>query len=119
MNALTRLAALTTAVLILAACGGSSGSKVWNETEIVSALDLVKPAGDTNPASWDFTAPSGLVCHLFGIQTSKQEVDLYRSAGDPVATNPDGTAGVKVNISQTGEVRACLDALTEAMKQLK
>jgi len=103
-----------------AACGGSEGSdRVWDESEVVAALGLTKPAGESNPAVWEFRTDSGIVCPIFGIQTSEPEVDLYKAAGDPIATNPDGSAGVKVNTSRTGEVATCLDALTEAMTVLE
>lgn len=107
-------------LVLLTACGGGSDGpgRVWDESSVVSSLGLTKPEGSANPAEWQYRTPTGMLCPIFGIQTSRKEVDLYKEAGDPIATNPDGSVGLKVNTSQTGEVAACLEALTEAMASL-
>ena len=56
---------------------------------------------------------SSTTCEASVIMPNKTTVEVYADAGDLVATNPNGTAGVKVG--STGGERECLKFFTEAL----
>ncbi len=56
---------------------------------------------------------SSITCEASVIMPNMTTVELYADAGDLVATNPNGTAGVKV--SSNGGERECLEFFTEAL----
>lgn len=59
-----------------------------------------------------YTSPGG--CQISVVMISKGQVDTYVSAGDPVATNPAGTVGVKF-FDEPG----CGDELAKGLRTLK
>lgn len=74
----------------------------WDEQAIVEHLGA-QPIGDGA-----YTVDG---CEISVVLKTPQEVALYADAGDPVATTPDGSGGVKT----TAE---CVDGLTEALADL-
>jgi hypothetical protein len=109
---------IATCALILAACGSSGSSASgggdqirnadpWTEEQVAAAAHLT---ADEDGLAW--TTPSG--CSVAVILVSRANVDLYAGAGDPVATNPDGTAGVKFDGTQE-----CGAELASGLKSLR
>lgn len=101
------------AVVVLAGCSGGASepvedpapaaeARVWDEGEIVEHL------GAEDLGDGVYTVDG---CDIFVVLKTPQEVALYADAGDPVATTPDGTGGVKT----TAE---CVDTLTAALADL-
>lgn len=123
----TRLLLVLAAVVMVASgCSGTitidfgspSGStersetQVWNESEVVDAVGLRK---NDRGSGWTFSADSGRFCDVAVVMTNKSQVDLYVNAGDVVATNPSGTAGVKI---VDAESRSCLDTAEKRLRDL-
>jgi hypothetical protein len=115
--------------LFLAGCGGGSDdgsggetldgdtssdtsaggeSKIHDESEIVEHLGLVDDGG----GSYTYTTPDGVSCGIAVVLTKYNEVSMYRDAGDTVAENSSGTAGVKIIAA---EEATCKDALDNAL----
>jgi hypothetical protein len=102
-------ALLVLAAVCLAGCGTTStasNTEPWTEQQVTEAAGLTS---DSDGLSWQ--TPTG--CSVAVIMKSQAEVDTYTSAGDSVATNPDGTAGVKFD----GDP-ACGRELTAALSKL-
>ena len=120
------IATVSITTFLLAGCGGDEESETAEPAEtttseevpevstVHNASDIAAHIGveltDTEDATW--TTADGAECDLPIFLTTAQEVDLYAGAGDTVATNPAGTAGVKI---VGGEQATCLDELTEAL----
>jgi hypothetical protein len=85
-------------LLLIAGCGGSSdSSNTVTESDVINALHLTRDKSGVG-----YLTPDG-DCEVMVILNSKEEVDLYTHAGDPVAKNSDGTVGLKVG-STTGSI---------------
>lgn len=92
---------------------GDDRGKIWNQSEIIKALNLEK---NSSGMSWKFIMSNGTQCDVAVIMTTKGSVALYYNAGDVVATNPDKTAGVKITAAET---RDCLNAAQKLLSSLK
>ena len=57
-------------------------------------------------------------CDVPVIMTTKQGVETYESAGDTVAKNPSGTAGIKIVGEDGASEKKCKEEATEALKTL-
>jgi hypothetical protein len=91
---------LLSGAVAIAGCGGSDATSQpgpggtvrnvnpWTEQQVMTAAHLTPEDGGV---SW--TTSTG--CTVSVIMVSRNEVATYADAGDPVATNSDGTAGVK------------------------
>ncbi|HEY9354259.1 MAG TPA: hypothetical protein VIP28_13445 [Nocardioides sp.] len=121
---------LLLAVAVLTACGSdpvdesaSSASPAAEESEVVESADpaaaLVDAADvaeqyglvDEGDGWYIATVEDGTECEVL-LLTGPAEVDTYASAGDTVASNPDGTVGFKV----TGDsMRTCYEGLTKML----
>ena len=85
--------------LVVGACGGSSGSKVstaasearWSEAQVDRLAGLQRNADLT------YRLIAHPKCTADSLLRSGQEVQTYKNAGDVVATNPDGSVGVKIS----------------------
>lgn len=105
----------------LCGCGGSSDSNGYNrpsapkhsEEEIAAALGVHR---DESGIAWEDNAQE---CVASVIMTTPDQVKLYADAGDPVATNPSGTVGVKVGTYQGVDARMCFDRFQTALKKLE
>lgn len=107
---------LVGASLLLVACGGSGSDSSSSAASNVSVNDVVSALGLVpNPGGISYSALNGS-CDVAVVLTSKQEVDLYAGAGDPVAKNQDGTVGLKVGSNDPSMSDAdCVDALSAAL----
>ena len=118
---------LLLAVAVLTACGSdpaedsaSSPSPAAVESEVadpaaslVDAADVAEQYGlvDEGDGWYIATVEDGTECEVL-LLTGAAEVDTYASAGDTVASNPDGTVGFKV----TGDsMRTCYEGLTKML----
>jgi hypothetical protein len=99
--------------LAAAGCGGAAtnpagndspavvhNQNTWTKQDVIDALDLYIPKTSSPEIdAWNqanglgYQTPSGISIAV--ILTSKAQVQMYAGAGDPVATNPAGDAGVK------------------------
>lgn len=107
------------ALVLVTGCGGSEAS--GDEASKPAARE--KPAAPTRFDASEianylhlkndtYTAPNGQQCDVAVVLTSADEVEMYADAGDAVAMNPSGTAGVKV---VDPESATCLRLLTTAL----
>jgi hypothetical protein len=86
-------------------------SRVWNESEV---LKLAGIETKDNGLTYQLVAHPG--CTAAVVMTTANGVETYRSAGDTVATNPDGTAGVKVTAAET---QTCQRRFTDALEAVR
>ena len=102
------------ALLVLSGCGNDEPdtSVVHDESDILEHIN-----GSANSGGTSYSAPAGgQLCRIAVVMTDANMVDMYVSAGDVVATNPDKTAGLKITDS---EAATCKDALTEALSDFE
>lgn len=93
--------------------GGDAQPRLFNESEIVEHLGLVDDG--TGTESYVYRGPGQVVCDVYVVLASSQAVELYANAGDNVASNSIGSAGVKFG---GAELADCQEALTAAMADL-
>ncbi len=132
----TRYALLLIPCLLLSACGGSkesaSGGAVplpkeqassFTAQQVVDALKLTDdPNSDNEPTAEDPAAglwDAGGQCTVAVVLTSPSDIDTYASAGDPVASNPSRTAGVKIGTYAGADVEQCHTLFTKRLATLK
>lgn len=119
------ITALTFALLLtLSGCGESditgpatsddAQPRLYDESEIVEHLGLVDDGSGTD--SYIYRGPGQIECNIPVVLKSSDEVALYANAGDNVASNSIGSAGVKFN---GDELASCQEALTEALADLE
>jgi hypothetical protein len=117
-------AALIGLLIVMSGCGsergGTSGStqapkpisdRVWDESQVLRLAGI-----ETNDDGISYRLTAHPECTAAVVMVSANSVETYRSAGDTVATNPDGTAGVKVTAA---ELQTCLQRFTEALSAVK
>ena len=123
-----RLALTSVALVVLAGCGGGDAEPaseapvatdeqtteaeaptVYDESQIGKHLGLLEDDQGL------FYQTDEVDCSIAVIMTSASMVDMYVEAGDAVATNPEGTAGVKI---VTPETATCLTVLNAALADL-
>ncbi|HEU0097747.1 MAG TPA: hypothetical protein VFQ67_03135 [Allosphingosinicella sp.] len=104
----------------LLASGGAQGSgfnrppaAAYSQEEIAAALGLHRSEGSI---SWQ---DADQQCVASVIMTDRKTIKIYSDAGDPVATNPSGTVGVKVGAYAGVDKRMCFDRFAEALKKLR
>lgn len=108
------LAALT---LALAGCGSSGSStpqssgRAWTIGEFLRRSGLHKSTDGLS-----YRLPQHPECTARILLRSSAEVDTYKNSGDVIATNPDGSAGIRV---ETGEPASCKTVFTQALGHLK
>lgn len=96
-KSLLALTAIT--VMLGTACGGGEETAPVGEPVIYDASQIVEAIGLDEDNYVE--TPEGVRCEAAAILTSPEMVAMYADAGDTVATNPDGTAGVKNVSSET------------------
>ena len=110
------LAAL--AVVLVAGCGSSSssessgtGPRSWTLTQILDRTGMKRESDGLT-----YVLPSHPQCTAHVLLRSTAEVQTYTNSGDPIATNPDKSAGVRVDPEVPG---ACKGFFTQAFAKLK
>jgi hypothetical protein len=85
------------AIALLAGCGSSndsssaSGPRSWTLQQILRDTGMKRSADGLS-----YTLPSSPQCVARIVLRSTAEVQTYKNAGDVIATNPDKSAGVRV-----------------------
>ena len=111
------LVAAALATLALAGCGGSSsssqssGPRSWTIQQFLRLSGLQRSADGLS-----YTLPNHPQCVARILLRSNAEVQTYKNAGDVIATNPDRSAGVRI---EPGEPASCKAAFTQALAKLK
>ena len=116
---------LVAATLTVSACGsGSSGSsdsegfnrpdaQAYTDDQIAQALGVSREEDENGVTDSDGECVVSVYLH------NKDEIKTYADAGDPVATNPTGTVGVKVGEYQGVDPQMCFDRFQGKLKALK
>jgi hypothetical protein len=111
MNA-RRLLPAALAALILAACGSSEsssqsgGPRSWTLAEVLRMSGLRK-----NADGLTYSLPGHPRCTVRVLLRTSAEVQTYVNSGDPIATNPDKSAGAVVDPT---EPASCKQVFTRA-----
>jgi len=119
MNSIRCKAFLAAALAALALVGcGSSGSstpkssgRAWTIGEFLR-LTGFHPGKD----GLSFTLPAHPECVARILLRSSAEVDTYENSGDVIVTNPDQSAGVRV---ENGSPASCKALYTQALARVK
>jgi hypothetical protein len=104
------------AALVLAGCGSSSsdqpsGPRSWPIQRFLRLSGLKRSEDGLT-----YSLPSHPRCVARILLLSNAEVQTYKNAGDVVATNPDKSAGVRV---EQGTPPTCKAFFTQALAHLK
>jgi hypothetical protein len=104
------------AALVLAGCGSSSsdqpaGPRSWPLPQFLRLSGLKRSEDGLT-----YSLPNNPRCVARILLRSNAEVQTYKNAGDVVATNPDKSAGVRV---EPGTPPSCKAAFTQALARLK
>jgi len=110
------LVAAGLAALALAGCGSSSsdqpsGPRSWPLQRFLRLSGLKR---SEDGLSYSLPSHPGCVARI--LLRSNAEVQTYENAGDVIATNPDKSAGVRV---EPGQPASCKAAFTQALARLK
>jgi hypothetical protein len=102
--------------LALAGCGSSdsepqSSGRSWTIDQFLQRTGLERQSDGLT-----YLLPGHPRCAARLLLRSSAEVDTYRNSGDVVATNPDKSAGVRV---ENGEPASCKAVFTQALARLK
>jgi|tagenome__1003787_1003787.scaffolds.fasta_scaffold19044952_2 hypothetical protein len=110
-------AAVLSVALIAGGCGSSdssssaSGPRSWTLQQILRSTGLRRSADGLS-----YTLAGHPQCVARILLRSTAEVQTYKNAGDPVATNPDKSAGVRV---EPEVPTSCKAVFTAAFAKLK
>ena len=104
------------AALALAGCGSSdsepqSSGRSWTIDQFLQRTGLQRQSDGLT-----YLLPGHPRCVARLLLRSSAEVDTYRNSGDVIATNPDRSAGVRV---ENGEPASCKAVFTQALAKLK
>ena len=119
MNSIRCKAILGAALVALALVGcGSSGSsapaasgRAWTIGQFLRLTGFHR--GDDGLS---YTLPTHPECVARILLRSSAEVDTYENSGDVIVTNPDQSAGVRV---ENGSPAACKAVFTQALARVK
>jgi hypothetical protein len=119
-----RLVPAALAVLVLSGsglggCGSSSsssasqatGPRSWTLAQVLRMTGLRR-----NSDGLTYRLPAHPECTVRVLLRSTAEVQTYKASGDPIATNPDRSAGVSVD---PGEPASCKRLFTQALSHVK
>jgi hypothetical protein len=113
-----RLVLAACAVALLAGCSSDSSSKSsgtgprsWTLAQILQDTGLKRGSDGLT-----YTLPGHPECTAHVLLRSTAEVQTYTNSGDPIATNPDKSAGVRVDPNVPG---ACRGLFTQAFAKVK
>ena len=111
-------AALAALVLALAGCGSSSSSssqsgapRSWTLAQFLHGTGMHRSADGLS-----FALPAQPRCVARIILRSTAEVQTYENSGDVIATNPDQSAGIRV---EPGSPPSCKGVYTRALARLR
>jgi hypothetical protein len=111
------IVAAALAALVLAGCGSSSSSDQASGPRSWPIQRFLRLSGFHRASDGlSYTLPNHPQCVARILLRSNAEVQTYTSAGDVVATNPDKSAGVRV---EPGEPASCKGVFTQALAKLK
>ena len=104
------------ATLVLAGCGSSSssessGPRSWTLGQFLRLSGMKRGADGLS-----YQLPNHPRCVARILLRSTAEVQTYENSGDVIATNPDKSAGVRV---EPGEPASCKAAFTQALAHVK
>jgi hypothetical protein len=112
-----RLVPAGLAVLVLAGCGSSSSSSQSSGPRSWTLAEVVRKAGlRRNADGLTYRVPAHPSCTVRVLLRSTAEVETYKNSGDPIATNPDKSAGVVVD---PGEPPSCKAVFTRAFANVR
>jgi len=119
MNSIRCKAILGAALVALALVGcGSSGSstpassgRAWTIGEFLRLTGFHRGEDGLS-----YTLPSHPECVARILLRSSAEVDTYKNSGDVIVTNPDRSAGVRV---ENGSPASCKALYTQALARVK
>ena len=113
-----RIVPAALAVALIAGCGSSDsssssagGPRSWTLQQILRGTGLQRSADGLS-----YRLPGQPRCVARIILRSTAEVQTYKNAGDPVATNPDKSAGIRV---EPDVPQSCKAAFTAALAKVK
>jgi hypothetical protein len=112
-----RIVPAALAVALVAGCGSSdssssaSGPRSWTLQQILQDTGMQRSADGLS-----YRLPGQPRCVARIILRSTAEVQTYKASGDPIATNPDRSAGVSVD---PGEPASCKRLFTQALSHVK
>lgn len=110
-------AALAALMIALAGCGSSSSSsqsgapRSWTLAQFLHGTGLHRSADGLS-----YALPAQPRCVARIILRSTAEVQTYENAGDVIATNPDQSAGIRV---EPGSPPSCKRVFTRALAGLR
>jgi hypothetical protein len=116
MNA-RRLLPAALAALLLTTCGSSSpsaqpgGPRSWTLAEVLRMSGLRK-----NADGLTYSVPGHPRCTVRVLLRTTAEVQTYKNSGDPIATNPDKSAGAVVDPT---EPASCTQVFTQAFARVR
>jgi hypothetical protein len=103
------------AALVLAACGSSSsqssGPRSWTLAQFLRGTGMKRSADGLS-----YQLPSHPRCIARILLRSNAEVQTYVNSGDVIATNPDKSAGIRV---EEGDPASCKAVFTQALTHLR
>jgi hypothetical protein len=102
-------------------CGGGGSGGGYNRPDAQSFTDdqIAAALGVSREADESGVTDSDGECDVDVYLHNADEIALYADAGDPVATNPSGTVGVKVGFFQGVDERMCFDRFQGKLKALR
>jgi hypothetical protein len=113
-----RLVTAALAAVLLAGCGSSSSSKSsasgprsWTLAQILQDTGIKRSADGLT-----YSLPAHPQCTAHVMLRSTAEVQTYVTSGDPIATNPDKSAGVRIDPQLPA---ACKGFFTQAFAKVK
>jgi uncharacterized lipoprotein len=114
-----RLVLAALAAVVLAGCGSSNSSsgpalgapRSWTLSDVVRRTGMQR-----TPDGLSYRLPSHPTCVARVLLRSTAEVQTYKAAGDVVATNPDQSAGVRV---EPDEPASCRGLFTRAFANVR
>ena len=102
--------------LAVGACGSSdSGSAPSGVGRAWSQATILHLSGMRRSSDFTYRVPGHPNCAATNLLRSSAEVDSYKTEGETVATNPDGSAGVRI----TGQPAACGQLFTQALSHVR
>lgn len=131
----TKLTAAAVLLLLLAGCAGdpapapepepepepaaaTPAAEIYDDADVLNHVGIEGPGeypfGDAYLAEYRWTTPTGDLCPISNVITSADDAAM---AGDLVALNPAGTAGVEL-YDHTANA-ACIAALEQALEGLE
>jgi nitrous oxide reductase accessory protein NosL len=111
------IAAVAAAAMLAAGCGSSDSSSSASGPRSWTLADFLRLTGmKRNADGLTYTLPGHPSCPARLLLRSTAEVQTYKNAGDTVATNPDKSAGVRV---EPEEPAACKGVFTQALSKVK